>query len=232
MPDKALVEELTERFREVTHEDLGMLKGDKPLTYGLPESPQYARSQYGPPIAYYPLLESSKFTLALFAMPKGSSMPLHSHPSMQVLSKMLYGEIHVDSYLFTDLQTLDVVSLGQSVMTPDNASAALSPRSIVHSFKSPTTESAVLELLFPPYEPSLSARRCTNYKMLSHSPPSSGSLPTSGRLQEILAEDFGCFREDNHEHLLSLHGKLSHEYSEAAPAKSTTSFSAVMHSSD
>lgn len=49
-------------------------------------------------MTYLHIYEDSAFSLGVFMLPAGTSIPLHDHPDMNVISHLLFGSLHVTAY--------------------------------------------------------------------------------------------------------------------------------------
>lgn len=52
----------------------------------------------GGPICYHHIHSDAALSIGIFVLPKGACLPLHDHPRMTVLSKLLFGSLEVTSY--------------------------------------------------------------------------------------------------------------------------------------
>lgn len=135
-----------------------------------------------PPVTYFHIYQCDSFSMGIFCLPKSAVIPLHDHRGMTVLSKLLYGSMHVTAYDWLDPVTdRDLISEHENSRSPGRPGlrlAELRSEAVleapcetsvlypttggnIHSFTA-VTSCAVLDILTPPYKDDPSYYRSYN----------------------------------------------------------------------
>ena len=114
-------------------------------------------------VGYVPVLKSEAISIGLFVLPPKGCIPLHDHPNMTVLTKVLQGSIEVTSFDFVDRISGLARPFFQGTLKT-NAIDILTPRKgNVHELA--TADGAIfIDVIFPPYN---SERPCTYYEWIA-----------------------------------------------------------------
>ncbi|TPX35068.1 hypothetical protein SmJEL517_g02484 [Synchytrium microbalum] len=159
---------------------------------------------------YYTILEHGEYTLCIFALEKGESMPVHDHPSMCVFSRVVEGVLHVKTYEWVDGESRDhhspkrrLAKIGINEDIPSDCDKSLlvikpGVGSNLHSFTAASDRVVVLDLLGPPYTEPDGDRPCTHYREASFAEGSALSLQDD-RIQQTSRNGYSNSSRDSTE---------------------------------
>ncbi|TKY62866.1 Plant cysteine oxidase 2 [Spatholobus suberectus] len=126
-------------------------------------------------VTYATVYKCDNFSLCIFFIPEGGVIPLHNHPGMTVLSKLLLGLMHIKSYDWVDPEASDNLlqqpsKLKLAKLKTDKVFTAPCDASVlypttggnIHEFTA-MTPCAVLDVIGPPYSKE-DGRDCSYYR--------------------------------------------------------------------
>lgn len=140
-----------------------------------------------PPVSYMHICETEVFSMGVFLLKTGASIPLHDHPGMNGMLKVLYGKVNVrcfdklednltvgmvPSQFEPPLASFQTASLRRSVLrsvaeySENSGPCLLTPvQDNLHQIDAVEGPAAFLDILAPPYNPD-DGRDCHYYKVL------------------------------------------------------------------
>lgn len=103
------------------------------------------------------IADENNFQISAFILPKGCSIPLHNHPYMAVCTKVIFGEMRLQSFtpspsLPQPSGDMDCTLVFDGIKSNSDAAWLLTPIvGNIHSFQAITT-CVVFDVLLPPYD--------------------------------------------------------------------------------
>lgn len=146
------------------------------------------------PVTYIEIYDDSDITIGIFVLRSGARLPLHDHPLMYGVLKVIYGSVHIQSY--SVVTSDEISSQEQKAITPcdialsrdtlnrqiallarkepeviiseKDSACILSPtKSNIHEIRTVSGPAAFIDILSPPYEseiPGVGPRPCRYFK--------------------------------------------------------------------
>ncbi|XP_069756861.1 2-aminoethanethiol dioxygenase-like [Narcine bancroftii] len=173
----------------------------------------------GPPVTYMHICETDCFSMGVFLLQSGACIPLHDHPGMHGLLKVLYGQVVIKCFdkeeaagaeadaggvqFNPPLLQCQRAALRRSlrrscdVLSEADGPCLLTPaQGNVHQIEARHGPAAFLDILAPPYDPS-EGRDCHYFKVLQVSENAGGPGPGAPQQPVWLLEvpqpaDFWC----------------------------------------
>ncbi|XP_051883304.1 2-aminoethanethiol dioxygenase-like [Pristis pectinata] len=160
----------------------------------------------GPPVTYMHICETDCFSMGVFLLQSGACIPLHDHPGMHGLLKVLYGQVTVKCFdkeeAAADGAEADGVQFNppllqcqraalrrslrrsSSVLSEASGPCALTPvQGNVHQIEARDGPAAFLDILAPPYDPD-EGRDCHYFKVLQVSENAGNASRASPQQQQ------------------------------------------------
>ena len=139
-------------------------------------------------IAYIDLYSEKDFTITAFVLPPHTAIPLHDHPYMAVLSRVLYGSVHVKTfdYIRNNKEMKNIVECKRDeTLEKEMTTYLLEDKENLHTFRAGENGTAILDIIVPQYNVE-EGRICTYYDLK----PSQDDKDLKTELSSSIAKEF------------------------------------------
>ena len=135
------------------------------------------------PVTYVGIFENENFSIGIFIVRNGQRLPLHDHPNMSGVLKLIHGKVTIESYTEDPNQAVpehvlngfksrhrlikSVIPNPKRTIDTTSEPCVLTPTdSNFHEIRAVGGTAAFFDILFPPYDQITGSRLCKYYKVI------------------------------------------------------------------
>lgn len=165
------------------------------------------------PVTYVHLWEDRTMCMGVFVLKRGARLPLHNHPNMFGVLKVIHGTVHMESFSLTNNETPVPENISKqlkpwqsshikhvkiessSEVSVDSDCCVLTPQTgNIHEIRSVNGPAAFLDILAPPYDHETRSRVCHYYRKLQENEKSTDDM--QWLIQVSQPPDYWCDTAD------------------------------------
>ncbi|XP_034941035.1 2-aminoethanethiol dioxygenase [Chelonus insularis] len=165
------------------------------------------------PMCVIDIFDNKDITIAVFLLKNGVTLPMHDHPGMYGLLKVISGTVQIDSYtsqtppghIIRPNEEIHAIKHASVIVQKTDPACILKPQDHnLHEITCLKGPAAFLDILSPPYklesENSL-GRSCIFFQKISSNSPTSNDSPERVKLRATSEPPASCFYSTNIKYL-------------------------------